>query len=371
MAAANIGMMDGAYFVGRNEILFWINSTLQLNLSKIEEAAAGAVQCQLIDATHPGVVPMHKVNFEAKTEYDKIQNYKVLQDVFTKLRLEKHIEVNKLVKGRPLDNLEFLQWLKRYCDSVNGGVYDSYNPLERRELCKGGKEASRKGITGSGVCQPSSSVKAAVGISKLALTSSLPSMRRTDAVPSNVTGTNAALSSIRRSDGSTITPISTGNKLSKQLSFSTWSSSSQMQVLNEQVAMLKLTVDNLEKERDFYFGKLRDIEILCQNPELENLPVVMAVQKILYAVDNNPQVVEEAHALVSPCAEGEGGNVQVEDALDAEESCNPYLTSEKVDTMLASHLPSQQQQRAVFGGSSINGDMLQTSSSMSVLAMEA
>lgn len=370
MAAANIGMMDGAYFVGRNEILSWINSTLQLNLSKVEEAASGAVQCQLIDATHPGVVPMHKVNFEAKTEYDKIQNYKVLQDVFTKLRLEKHIEVNKLVKGRPLDNLEFLQWLKRYCDSVNGGVYDSYNPLERRELCKGGKEVSRKGSTGSGAYQPSPSIKAAVGISKLALTSSssLPSVRRTDAVSSNVSGSNVALSSIRRIDGSTIMPVSTGNKLTKQLSFSSWTSTSQMQVLNEQVAALKLTVDNLEKERDFYFGKLRDIEILCQSPDLETLPVVVAVQKILYAVDNNPRVVEEAHALVSPNAEGEGGNLQVDDALDAGEASKPTFTSEDADTMLASHLSPQQQQRGVFGGSAINGDILQASSSMSVLA---
>ena len=44
-----------------------------------------------------------------------------------------------------------------------------------------------------------------------------------------------------------------------------------------QVTELKLKVDNVERERDFYFDKLRDIEILCQMPLLQSIPVSLVL----------------------------------------------------------------------------------------------
>jgi len=54
---------------------------------------------------------------------------------------------------------------------------------------------------------------------------------------------------------------------------------------------MQLNVDALEKERDFYFGKLRDIEILCQEQEnnegmSEDMSTLIdTIKKIMYATD--------------------------------------------------------------------------------------
>ncbi|XP_022752088.1 microtubule-associated protein RP/EB family member 1C-like [Durio zibethinus] len=264
--ATNIGMMDSAYFVGRSEILAWINSTLHLNLSKVEEACSGAVHCQLMDAVHPGMVPMHKVNFDAKNEYEMIQNYKVLQDIFIKLKITKHIEVSKLVKGRPLDNLEFMQWMKRYCDSVNGGGLHNYNPVERREASKGGKEVGKKSAP------QQSSTKGSTAAPR---PPSYHAQRNSNDVSSSMNSSNQSA------------------KTSSKPSMS-------MAAYDKQITELKLSVDSLEKERDFYFAKLRDIEILCQTPEIEDSLIVAAIKRILYATDGDASsVVTEAQAMVS------------------------------------------------------------------------
>jgi len=47
----------------------------------------------------------------------------------------------------------------------------------------------------------------------------------------------------------------------------------------------KLTIEGLEKERDFYFGKLRDIEVMAQEHENDGGEFVQKVLGILYATE--------------------------------------------------------------------------------------
>ncbi|CAK7313880.1 Microtubule-associated protein RP/EB family member 1 [Vulpes lagopus] len=61
----------------------------------------------------------------------------------------------------------------------------------------------------------------------------------------------------------------------------------------QQVNVLKLPVEDLEKERDFYFGKLRNIELICQENEGENNPVLQRIVDILYATDEGFVVPDE------------------------------------------------------------------------------
>lgn len=49
-----------------------------------------------------------------------------------------HIEVNKLIKARPLDNIEFMQWMKSYFDSHCNGQNLNYDAAARRANSKTG-----------------------------------------------------------------------------------------------------------------------------------------------------------------------------------------------------------------------------------------
>ena len=52
MSGDSIGMMEGAFFVGRGELIQWVNELLEVNVTKVEQCATGAIYAQILDAIY-------------------------------------------------------------------------------------------------------------------------------------------------------------------------------------------------------------------------------------------------------------------------------------------------------------------------------
>jgi RP/EB family microtubule-associated protein len=201
MAAADqsMSLMDGTYFVGRKEILDWINGLCGISLSKVEQTCTGAVACQILDAMYPGKVQMSKVDWAANKDYEYIQNYKVLQKAFMQLKIDKHVEVDRLVRGKYQDNLEFMQWFKAFYERNASG--QPYDPVAQREKGKGGAQFTSK-FGGSGAA---SAAPAAPARRKMASTTASRVGRTPPGAPTAVGATRTARTSTgvsRRPTGS-------------------------------------------------------------------------------------------------------------------------------------------------------------------------
>ncbi|KAK4188653.1 putative microtubule-associated protein rp eb family member 1 protein [Podospora australis] len=228
----------------RQELVQWLNSLLQLNITKVEQCGTGAALCQVYDSIFLDV-PMSRVKFNVNTEYAYIQNFKVLQNTFTKHNIDRSIPVESLVKCKMQDNLEFLQWTKKFWDQYYpGGDYDAVGRRKGAPVPSGGGAAPR-----------------------------------------------VAASAARRPGGTTPT---TGPRVAAKAP-----NSAATAALQQENATLKETVVGLERERDFYFSKLRDIELLVQqaveeDPELEKQEdgLVKQIQTILYSTEEGFEIPE-------------------------------------------------------------------------------
>lgn len=72
--------------------------------------------------------------------------------------------------------------------------------------------------------------------------------------------------------------------------------SGKMEELQNQYLELKMAYESMEKERDFYFGKLRDIEVICQESD-EHDPMVQKILNILYATEVTSSLFKLFHIL--------------------------------------------------------------------------
>ncbi|XP_041704148.1 microtubule-associated protein RP/EB family member 3 isoform X3 [Coregonus clupeaformis] len=228
--------------LSRHDMLAWLNDSLHLTYTKIEQLCSGAAYCQFMDMLFPGCVLLKKI-----------------------------IPVEKLVKGKFQDNFEFVQWFKKFFDANYDGK--EYDPLQARQ----GQDMAPAPNPGDHFSHRPKRTHGPPGPQRMS-----PTVPKIMPAPQRVLNTTVH---VRK------TPALARNG----------GSDAELMELNQQLMELKLTVDGLEKERDFYFSKLRDIELICQEHECDTNPHLSRIMDILYATEDgfaapdDDEIDEQAH----------------------------------------------------------------------------
>ncbi|XP_053100433.1 microtubule-associated protein RP/EB family member 2 isoform X3 [Hemicordylus capensis] len=246
--------------MSRHDIIAWVNDIVALNYTKVEQLCSGAAYCQFMDMLFPGCISLKKVKFQAKLEHEYIHNFKLLQASFKRMNVDKVIPVEKLVKGRFQDNLDFIQWFKKFFDANYDGK--EYDPVEARQ--------------GQDAIPPPDPGEQIFNLPKKSHHANSPTAGAAKSSPASKPGSTPS----RPSSAKRTPPSSSASKSDKDLE-------TQVIQLSEQVHSLKLALEGVEKERDFYFGKLREIELLCQEHGQENNDLVQRLMEVLYASEEH------------------------------------------------------------------------------------
>merc|ERR1712004_805456 len=214
----------------------------------------------------PNCVQLKKVKFRTKLEHEYIQNFKVLQAAFKRMTVDKIVPVDKLIKGRFQDNFEFLQWFKKFFDANYSGDGD-YDPVKAR----GGQilgQGGPKCIGGGGGGMTRTPLRAAIGSSGGGITRS----------------SNASNGGSVRSSNSTPSKASVNGGGAAKKDFQK----------DAEMIEMKLCLENLERERDFYFGKLRDIEVIITSSGDEKAELSQKILDVLYATEDGFAIPDES-----------------------------------------------------------------------------
>ncbi|XP_017839425.1 microtubule-associated protein RP/EB family member 1 isoform X2 [Drosophila busckii] len=282
--------------LSRHDMLAWVNDCLQSQFSKIEELCTGAAYCQFMDMLFPNSVPVKRVKFRTNLEHEYIQNFKILQAGFKKMSVDKIIPVDKLIKGRFQDNFEFLQWFKKFFDANYDGR--DYDPLVARAGIKlGNGNGSNSSNVGSGV---GSSTNELHTVHRQQRAIQQPQhqqqqqqqqqqqhQQHQQLSAGRLTTRSQMVSKVPpRTNNATPPNRMAAGSIAKKNDVLNSASNQQVEELSNQLMDMRLNLEGLEKERDFYFSKLRDIEILCQEADDgEPTPLIQKILDILYATE--------------------------------------------------------------------------------------
>lgn len=259
--------------------------------------------------------------------------------------LLQHVDVDKLIRGKYQDNLEFCQWLKAFYDQ--SGVYrEDYDPMAARAKGKGGKRFNtllektakygskpppqsrpRPRPAGSSSTSTARSTGASMGAAATTSTArpkpttaaSRPARPLRERAPANAT-------SNQKSEMAAQAVVADANLMKKNGELT-----NTVTDLEVKVTDLEQAVVDIESERDYYFEKLRNVEVMLQvhqekGAESDTDAMVEKIFRILYATAEDGLVVNDEGEVVTVdelLAEGEGeengGTIEGESFEEAEE----------------------------------------------------
>lgn len=180
--------------------------------------------------------------------------------------------MQRLAKLKFQDNFEFLQWIKRHWDTCGGSM--SYDAVGRRG---GAGISAHSQIDGSHFV--------AMFIAKK------PAPKPAAAAASMTASDSPFVAAAAEPSGRA--------KMAKSSSLGVDTPSApSVASLTRTVAELRITVDELQRERDFYFSKLREIELIMQmaNDDGAKAPadVFRKINGILYATEDGFELPQDA-----------------------------------------------------------------------------
>jgi len=286
---ASFGMMNEAYFVGKKTLIDWVNNFLEINIEKVEQMATGAIYCNLWDAIHPGTMPMSRVDFTVRNEYDFTKNWKLIQNGFQKAGIDKLVPVQRLIKARYQDNLEFLQWMYKYARDTYQGDPDepTYDAIGRRSKSKGGRDftgSSKPGGRRTKSSRPTSAAsrgtaRTYTGKSAVAGNRNTSSGRQRG--PNGQSGGGGGRSNVNDQE------LEQLRNENKRLNESRDELQSKVDTLEQSQGEIEKIAKDIENERDFYFNKVVAIENRLKEEQSQDSQLLKHLFEILYQTEED------------------------------------------------------------------------------------
>eukprot|EP00597_Dinobryon_sp_UTEXLB2267_P004781 CAMPEP_0170078562 /NCGR_PEP_ID=MMETSP0019_2-20121128/15122_1 /TAXON_ID=98059 /ORGANISM="Dinobryon sp., Strain UTEXLB2267" /LENGTH=246 /DNA_ID=CAMNT_0010291501 /DNA_START=345 /DNA_END=1085 /DNA_ORIENTATION=+ len=213
------------------------------------------------------------------------------------MNIDRNIDVDRLISARYMDNLEFMQWYKRFFEMTvtDKGNYDAYAQRAKGKggaAYGGGKKSvqSKPSISSAPSRQPAAASKSQISSAH----SNNPNQE--NAAPNKIVPASASTNHSKGAAASVSHVIPTLPSTDSSSSSGMDQNSSKLQQENHQLRAANATLtqtladtrgemEGLEKERDFYFDKLRDIEVMLQDLEDKGQgnELSASIFKVLYA----------------------------------------------------------------------------------------